>query len=94
MENRGLGTHNDKMCAESLTGNTPNTPQFIWPICPKRPIIWDIFEKSPHNMCIVHVRADSVQEMCIKCFAVHKLIFEILHHIFFCLFCGFKDFKF
>ena len=46
MENRGIGTHNDKMCAE--TGNIPNTTQFI------RPIIWDIFEKSSHHMSIVH----------------------------------------
>ena len=43
-----LGTHNDKMCAEISTGNTPNTPRFIRPICPNRPIIWDIFFKSPH----------------------------------------------
>ena len=43
MENHGLGTHNDKMCAEILTGNTP---QLIQPICPNRPIISDIFEKK------------------------------------------------
>ena len=54
MENNGLGAHNDKMCAESLTGNTPNTPQFIRPICPNWPIIWDVFEKSPLHMSIVH----------------------------------------
>ena len=36
----GSGTHNDKICAESSTGKTPNTPQSI------RPIIWDIFEKT------------------------------------------------
>ena len=54
MENHGLGTHNDKMCAEISTENTPNTTQFIRPICPNRPIIWDIFEKSPHHMSIVH----------------------------------------
>ena len=29
-------------------------PQFIWPICPNRPIIWDIFEKSSLHMSIVH----------------------------------------
>ena len=29
MKNHGLGTNNDKICAESLTENTPNTPQFI-----------------------------------------------------------------
>ena len=38
-----LETHNEKMCAEILTGNTPN-----WPI------ISDIFEKSPHHMAIVY----------------------------------------
>ena len=31
MENHGLETHNDKMYAKSTTGNTTNTPQFIWP---------------------------------------------------------------
>ena len=35
MEKHGLGTHNGKMCPESLTGNIP---QFIWPICQNRPI--------------------------------------------------------
>ena len=49
------GTHNDKMCAEILTGNTPNTPQLIRPIGQNQPIIWDILEKSPHHMSIVHV---------------------------------------
>ena len=33
--------------------NTPNTPQFIQPINPNRSIIWNIFEKSPHQMSIV-----------------------------------------
>ena len=46
-------TIDEKMCAKISTGNTPNTNnQFIWPICPNRPIIWDIFEKSPHHMSI------------------------------------------
>ena len=27
MEKHGLGTHNGKMCPESLTGNTSNIPQ-------------------------------------------------------------------
>ena len=49
MENHGLGTHNDKMYAEILTGNTP---QFIQSICPNRPIISDIFEKKPNHMSI------------------------------------------
>ena len=49
MKNYELGTHNDKICADSLTGNTQNTPQFIQPICPNRPIIWNIFENSSHH---------------------------------------------
>ena len=49
-------THNDKICAESSTGNTPTTfsahlPKFI----SNRPIIWDIFEKRPHHMSIAHM---------------------------------------
>ena len=31
---------NDKMCADSSTGNTPDTAQFIRPIC----LNWPIFE--------------------------------------------------
>ena len=27
MENHGLGTSNDKMCADSSIGNTPNTAE-------------------------------------------------------------------
>ena len=42
MENHGLGTHKDKKCVEDSIINTPNTPQFIWPICPNGPIFWDI----------------------------------------------------
>ena len=42
MENHGLGTHNDKICTEMSTGNTPNTPQLIRPIHQNRPIFWDI----------------------------------------------------
>ena len=37
LENHGLGTHNDKI--------TPNTPQFILPICQNRPI-FGIFLKK------------------------------------------------
>ena len=48
MEDHELGTHNDKMCAEISTG--------VWPICPNRPFIWDIFEKSPHHMSIADDR--------------------------------------
>ena len=40
MENHGLGTHSDKMYAKSSTGKyTPNTSQFIRPICLKQQII-------------------------------------------------------
>ena len=54
MQNHELRIHSDKMYAKSITGNTPNTPQFIQPICPNWSIIWDIFENSPHHMSIVH----------------------------------------
>ena len=37
-----------------LKSSTENTPQFIWPICPNRPIIWDIFEKNSHQMSILY----------------------------------------
>ena len=59
MENSEVGTHNDKLCADSLTGNTLNTPQFIRPICPNWPIIWDIFWKKlsshVHGRCRRHL---------------------------------------
>ena len=54
MENHQLGTQKDKIYAKRSTGNAPNTLQFIRPICPNRPIIWDIFEKTPYHMSIVH----------------------------------------
>ena len=57
IENHGLGLARDsqwQICYESSTGNAPNTPQFIWPICPNLPIIWDTFEKIPLHMSIVH----------------------------------------
>ena len=44
MENHGL---------RDTTENTSNTRQFIQPIYPNWPIIWDIFEKSPHHISIV-----------------------------------------
>ena len=47
MENHGLRTHNNKVCAESSTGNTQNIPLFFRPICPNRPLIWDIVKKPP-----------------------------------------------
>ena len=55
MENHGLRSHNDKVCADNSTGNTPNSSQSVRPICPNRPIIWDIFEKYSHHMFIFHV---------------------------------------
>ena len=42
------------MCADSLTGNTPNIQQFIRPISPNQPIVWNIFENSSHQMSIIH----------------------------------------
>ena len=44
MENHGLGTRNDNICDDSLTGNTPNASQLLRPFCPNWPIIWGIFE--------------------------------------------------
>ena len=61
MENHELGTHNDNLCADSSTGNTP---QFICPISPNWPIIWDIFEKSSHHMSIVHATKYVMQQRC------------------------------
>ena len=52
MENHGTGTHNEKTCC--LISTATNAPQFIQPICPNQPIIWDIFEKNPHHTFIVH----------------------------------------
>ena len=49
MKNYGL-VHTMTKC---VLRNTPNTPQFIQPINPNRSIIWNIFEKSPHQMSIV-----------------------------------------
>ena len=57
MENPWLGTHNDKICADSSTGDTPNTPQFIWLIiCLKymTNYLGYIWEISSHHMSIVH----------------------------------------
>ena len=51
MENHGLGGHNDKICAKSLTGNTPTIYSSY---LSNRPTILDIFEKSPNHMSIVH----------------------------------------
>ena len=38
------------MCAEILTGNTPQLNQ---PIRQHRPIIWNILEKSPRHISII-----------------------------------------
>ena len=56
------------MCAESSTGNTQNTPQFIWPICQNQPIIWDMFWDNPHHMPIVHAKTHSLRFF----FVLHK----------------------
>ena len=32
MQNQGLGRQSEKICAESATKTTPDTPQFIRPI--------------------------------------------------------------
>ena len=37
MQNHGLGMDNDKICVDTATKNTPNTLQFVWPICPSWP---------------------------------------------------------
>ena len=78
-----LGTNNDKMCAEISTENTPNTPQFIWPICPNLPIIWDTFEKIPLHMSIFHAhvysQAPIISTVLIN---VTGLIFEIVRYVY------------
>ena len=49
----GLGTDNANMCVQFSMEIPPNTLQSIRPICPNRPIIWDIFERNPYHMSIV-----------------------------------------
>ena len=44
----------DQGHAESSTGNSP---QSIWPICPYRLILWDIFEKKP----LSYVPSENIQ---------------------------------
>ena len=46
MQNQGLGRQSEKICAESATKNTPDTPQFFRPIGPISQNIWDMFEKT------------------------------------------------
>ena len=43
IKNHELGVHKDKIWAESSTGDHPNIPKFIQPICTNQPMIWDIF---------------------------------------------------
>ena len=59
------------MCAESSTGNTPNSPHFFRPICPNWPIIWDIFEDSSYYISIVPVH--------IHCFGVHVVVGPVIY---------------
>ena len=54
MVGNGKLTHNDKKCPEISTGNAHNTTQFIWPICPNWPIIWNLKVFNPHHMSVVH----------------------------------------
>ena len=46
----GQGTHCTKMGAVSLAENTPNDPEFIWPICQD---CLDIDEKRLHWASVV-----------------------------------------
>ena len=48
-------TQNDKLFEESVTKNTQNTPQCIWPICSISQKIWNIFEKCPYQASIVRL---------------------------------------
>ena len=47
MQNQRLAKHSDKIvCAESETGYTPKSPQFIWPICSICQNILDMLDKK------------------------------------------------
>ena len=82
MKNHGLGTHNDKMCAEIPTGNTPNTPQLNQLIRQNRPIIRNFLEKCPHHMSIVHGEYHSKIIMCTSMhFKAIKLFVYGIHNI-------------
>ena len=58
MEGHELGTHIDKMYADSSTGTTPTTPQSIQPFFPNLPIIWDIFKKQALITCPLSMEKD------------------------------------
>ena len=51
MQNYGIGTQKDIMCAKISTGNAP---QLIWPIYQNWPIIWHTLAMIYHFMSIVH----------------------------------------
>ena len=91
MENHGLGTHNDKICAHSSTENTPSIPQFIRPKSPNRPIIYDIFEKSSHHMPIVHASKQAVTVsfrglvLCTRCIEMDHISYALLQNSIFVL---------
>ena len=55
------------MCAGNSAGNTPNSPQFIRPICPNSEInraLFGIFlKKNSHHMFIFHVHDDVGQQV-------------------------------
>jgi hypothetical protein len=53
MGNHGLGTQWQNVCWK-FDWKYPKNPKSIQPICPNQQIIWNIFEKSPRHMCIVH----------------------------------------
>ena len=53
----------EKICAESATKNTPDTPQFIWPIGPiSQNIIWNVFEKKTYWASVVRALNDSISQ--------------------------------
>ena len=46
MQNQGLRRQSEKICADSATKNTPDTPQFIRLIGPTSHYIWNVFKKD------------------------------------------------
>ena len=63
MEGHELGTHIDKVCADSSTGTTP---QSIKPFFPNLPIIWDIFKKQALITCPLCMEKDIPQTFCLN----------------------------
>ena len=49
MKNHGLGTHNDKICADMATTQLPKLVSYLGCV-----------EKSPHHMSTVHVLKYSI----------------------------------